>query len=563
MTSRWGPKLRDPLFLLCLTAGLLAFVVQSGELGTADTMHRLQTTHWLWTSQPQVFPNEYPEFGLHGRGGQIFSWYGIGQSLLMLPADLVATWISHWHIFSEYEDDPAVRSIIVSYSTNILVNVLTALIAFRLLRQLRFSVNETVLGVLALMFCTTHLHYTQNMQENNYIMLLTLTGFSFQYEWLRTASVRALFFGSLRLGLNLLTRVTTGLDLIAGGVFLLLILWIEQTRGRALWQRLVAYCKVAVPVYAFLRFSNASTASTASDRGRRPTFQSSRGNRGRRIRLCRRTFRGARPFTRAFSARCSSPRNRSSFSIRFLFSLWSLLVLLWKRLAAEVRAYAVTSLLLLAGYISFYARYTYWAGDFAWGDRYVSTAVEMVALLAVPLLVRYRANLSPWIWRGAIVLLAVSFVIQVASLAFWLPLEIYQMETLGHPTFVIALRFKNIAAFALGKMDAWGLEHRRDVAGSLGLRSHHDVEFLPVPAAPRRSGARVGRRDGFRNMDCSPRGTSRRIAPTVHSASSSIQMQHDGINRRQFLNYAVLPRCLPRSRSMGKNRRPRDCFHLR
>ena len=41
---------------------------------------------------------------------------------------------------------------------------------------------------------------------------------------------------------------------------------------------------------------------------------------------------------------------------------------------------------------------------------------------------------------------------------FWLPLEIYQMETLGHPTFVIALRFKNIVAFSLGKMDAWGLD---------------------------------------------------------------------------------------------------------
>src|SRR5580700_7903997 len=91
MTSRLGSWLRDPLFLLCLTAGLLAFVVQSGELGTADTMHRLQT--------------------------------------------------AHWPIFSGYEDDPAVRSIIVSYSTNILVNVLTALIAFRLLRQLRFTVN--------------------------------------------------------------------------------------------------------------------------------------------------------------------------------------------------------------------------------------------------------------------------------------------------------------------------------------------------------------------------------------------------------------------------------------
>ena len=48
--------------------------------------------------------------------------------------------------------------------------------------------------------------------------------------------------------------------------------------------------------------------------------------------------------------------------------------------------------------------------------------------------------------------------VQVSSLAFWLPLEIYQMETLGHPTFVIALRMTNIVAFALGKVKAWGLD---------------------------------------------------------------------------------------------------------
>jgi hypothetical protein len=33
------------------------------------------------------------------------------------------------------------------------------------------------------------------------------------------------------------------------------------------------------------------------------------------------------------------------------------------------------------------------------------------------------------------------------------------METLGHPTFVIVLRMKNILAFASGKMDAWGLNN--------------------------------------------------------------------------------------------------------
>ena len=35
----------------------------------------------------------------------------------MLPADLVGTWISHWEIFSAMTDDPAVRSIVVSYCT--------------------------------------------------------------------------------------------------------------------------------------------------------------------------------------------------------------------------------------------------------------------------------------------------------------------------------------------------------------------------------------------------------------------------------------------------------------
>ncbi|PYX10639.1 MAG: hypothetical protein DMG88_01670, partial [Acidobacteria bacterium] len=174
-------KFSDPVFLLAVMAALGAFVVQSGELGSSDTMHRLQVAHSFWTSEPPVFPQEYPEFGLHGRGGKLQSWYGMGQSLLMLPADIVGTYIERLPVFARYNgNDPAVRSIVVSYCTNILVNVLTALIAFRFLRQLGFSPKHAIAGVLALLFCTTHLHYTQNMMENNYIMLLTLVGFSFQ-----------------------------------------------------------------------------------------------------------------------------------------------------------------------------------------------------------------------------------------------------------------------------------------------------------------------------------------------------------------------------------------------
>ena len=93
MIARLRRWFRNPAFLVGLVAFLAAFVVQSGELGSSDTTHRLQATHSFWTSDPPVDPQDYPEFGLHGRNGKLYGWYGIGQSLLMLPADVVGTYL--------------------------------------------------------------------------------------------------------------------------------------------------------------------------------------------------------------------------------------------------------------------------------------------------------------------------------------------------------------------------------------------------------------------------------------------------------------------------------------
>jgi hypothetical protein len=460
MSARPRSWFRDPVVLLALTAALGAFVVQSGELGSADTMHRLQTTHSFWTSEPPVFPQEYPEFGVHGRGGKLFDWYGIGQPLLMLPADVVGTYIERLPVFEDYNgNDPSVRNIVVSYSTNILISVLTALVCFRFLRLLSFSTKQAVAGVLALLFCTTHLHYTQNMMENNYILLLSLAGFAFQYEWLRTGNRRALRIGSAALGLNLLTRLTTGLDLLAAALFLLLLSWFESVRGRALWERFVVYAKTALPVYAifllvdrlyqYYRFGSFFNTYvhyfTVEHRLQDPSLPAS--------------YPFENPFHVGFLGALFAPE-KSIFLFDPLLVLTILIAALaWKRFRPEIRAYMVAAFLLLLAYVSFYAKYTVWSGDFAWGDRYVSTTGELVAFISVPLLMRHRTELGEVVWRIGVALIAVSAVVQAASLAFWLPLEIYQMETLGHPTFVIALRFKNIAAFALGKMDAWGLNN--------------------------------------------------------------------------------------------------------
>ncbi|HEX3940644.1 MAG TPA: hypothetical protein VHX11_04090 [Acidobacteriaceae bacterium] len=458
------PRLRrwfgDPRFLLALIAGLLAFAIQSGELGTADTMHRLQTAHAIWTGEPQVFPQEYPEFGIHGRGGELESWYGIGQSLLMLPADVAGAFLERLRIFAKYNgNDPSVRDIVVSYTTNILVSALTALVCFRLLTQLGFRCREAIAGVLALFFATTHLHYTQNMMENNYIFLLTLTGFSYQYEWLECGCPRALLIGSAAFGLNLLTRLTTGIDLLAGGFFLLLVLLLRRTPAAAVRTRFLAYLRIALPVYAlfvaldrwyqdyrFGSFFNTYLSIFAREaRQRDPSLPSN--------------YPWETPFHAGFFGALFQPEKSIFLFDPLLIVLLLLVVFSWRRFSIPAKAYTIATTALLFGYISFYARYTVWSGDFAWGDRYVSTAVDLAVLLAIPLLMRHRVEIGKGLWAAGLALLSVSIVIQLASLAFWLPLEIYQMETLGHPTFVIALRMRNIAAFALGKMDAWGLNN--------------------------------------------------------------------------------------------------------
>jgi len=124
-----------------------------------------------------------------------------------------------------------------------------------------------------------------------------------------------------------------------------------------------------------------------------------------------------------------------------------------------VRAYGIATCLMFLAYLGFYARYFAWAGDFAWGDRYVSTTVQLVALIGIPLLLKFRREAGRVAWSCGMALLCASLVIQFASLIFWFPLEIYQMETLGHPTFVIGLRMKDIVAFALGKMGVWALNN--------------------------------------------------------------------------------------------------------
>lgn len=447
-----------PAFLLGLTALLTALLLQSGEMGSSDTSMRLQNSHSFWTNEPEVRPEDYWEFGLTGRNGAVHGWHGIGQSILMLPFDILGTYIAKASIFEGFEGhDPSIREMVVSYSCNTLVCVLAVLVCFRLLCGLEFGINQALAGALGLLFGTTFLHYTQNMMENNLVMLLDLTGFCFQYEWLRSGRVRALAIGSAALGANLLVRLTTGLDIVACGLFLLLIVTMEGVRGSALRQRFSSYAVIALPIYGFFFsmdrlyqwYRYGSIYNTYLDvfarqmKERNPDLPAN--------------FPWTTPWPKGILGPLITPEKSLFLFDPLTIITLVLALLLWRRMRSQTKAWVLATSSLVCGYIAFYARFHVWSGDFAWGDRYVSTPVELLAMMAIPLLLRHRAQLKAMVRTTAWGIVGASIVVQLASVVFWHPLEVYQVMSMGHPTFVVGLRFKNILADILGKYTQWGL----------------------------------------------------------------------------------------------------------
>jgi hypothetical protein len=309
------------------------------------------------------------------------------------------------------------------------------------------------------------------MTENNYILLLTIAGFALQYKWLVTGNRRALFWGSAALGLNLLTRLTTTLDIFGAACFILLAALFSRRAatgapahtlaqpGRSM---LLTYARTALPVYLiFLAIDRVYQYIRFGSWTNTYVTYFAREYRSRDATLPASFPFNLHWFEGGLHSGVLGPffmPEKSVFLFDPMFPLALLLTaLLWKRLSPAMRAFTVATLVMLGAYVFFYARYNWWAGDFAWGDRYISSAVEFTTLLAIPLLLRYRQVLGRAIWYLALTVTGVSVAIQCASLAFWVPLEIYQMETLGHPTSVVLLRFKNIVAFALHRREAWGL----------------------------------------------------------------------------------------------------------
>ncbi|WP_321472016.1 hypothetical protein [uncultured Paludibaculum sp.] len=428
---------------LWLLVALLAALVNAGGMVSVDPIRRLQQARALWTSEPDVGPEESHLLGTLGYDGKRHAYYGLGQPLVFLPFDIAVTTtldLARPHLPVSQHVLDGLRIILIAFLSQTLLCGAAACFAYLLLRQLNFAHAPATLGTLSLLLATTFLHYIQNCQENSLMLAMALAGAFFTLRWLDHRRWRDAAWAGSAFGVSLLARLTTLAD-SAGIVLclLLLLLW-KYGSGKTAAAALLAYakgCALAFAVFvAIERLYQYHRFWTFRGTYYTPFLEPapSTSNSGGMFNY---------PLISGLQDALLSPQNSIFLFDPLLVIALVALAIFWRRLEPRVRALALGATATLTVYVFFYATYMSPTGEVSWGDRYTETPVLLLCLLAVPILWTRRAQMAA-AWRGlAAAVLSWSVIQQIASILLIPSIEVTQGRHLGL-IWSIPRRFVNI-----------------------------------------------------------------------------------------------------------------------
>jgi len=240
------------IFFLAILTYITSLVISSGSLASSDTAIRLAVAHRFWQGT-SIFDKPDPR-ALVGRNGLLYPPYGMGQSLLMLPADMIATPIATLMAKDEAQRIK-IRQSLVALAVFPLLSAITIPIVFLLLTKLGFNKTASVAGCIAFLFGTTFLPYSKIHYENSLITFLFVTGISTSLNWLKTGSRYSLVSAAIACGFMLLTRLTTVIDIMIIGMILASTVFIFSERTEtnvALRTRFIDLLIIGLPILSLL-----------------------------------------------------------------------------------------------------------------------------------------------------------------------------------------------------------------------------------------------------------------------------------------------------------------------
>jgi len=412
-------------------------LVNPGNFGTIDTARRLQVSRWIWAGEPPVRPGD-AGFGITGRGGVLHAWYGIGQSLVLAPFDILVTstavpLLRRLPLGPVKEEQAA--TLLIAFLMQSFITACSLALAYEVLLLFRFSPQAGMAGALALLFGTTYLQYVQSAQENDLLLLLALCALYAILRWRDENRLRWAAIGGAACGFAILVRLPSVLEAAVFAVF--------AARIASGWRRfLAAYLPpIAIALcidrwYQWFRFGE--------------LFGTYMGVFGRQSRPASapETFPFSYPFAKGFLGALFSPDKSIFLYDPLLLVLLLVTVWKWRSIAAPIRAAIRCLVGLLLLYTAAYATYYDFGGDVAWGDRFLTVPVQLLCLFALPLLLLTSARSAPNLpRRAAWALVAWSIVLQASSTALAPNLEVLERER-GEQHGVIVNRAINLYQIA-------------------------------------------------------------------------------------------------------------------
>ena len=426
-------RLRILFVLLSLCTGAL---VNPGNLGTVDTVRRLQAERWIRLGQPPVRPED-PGGGIVGRNGVRHPPYGIGQSLVLLPFDALAGAVIG-PLLGRSALDAARQAQVIELAVAFLMqSFLTAcllMLAYEVLRSFGFSCFISAAGALALLFSTTVLQYVQSAQENLLLLTLALLTLWAVRLYLKEARIRWAVVAGLACSLAVLTRLPSVLEtsVLAGYA---LVSGTQRRRFLAGFVPPLAAALLFDRWYQYYRFGDLfGTYTGIVERQFRPPGAPEK-------------FLFSYPFWKGFLGALFSADKSILLFDPLLAVLILLLVWNWRNLEQELKAALTWLGLLLAMYLAFYAKYYFFGGGVAWGDRYVLLPVQLLCLFTVPFLLAGPRPLPGWIRRALWAVVLCSTILQAASTVIAPNLEVIQRD-LGYTHGAIWNRAVNLTQIA-------------------------------------------------------------------------------------------------------------------
>lgn len=427
---------------------LTCLLVQVPGVGNIDTARRLQVTRSLWTDAPPVRLGEYPGFGIRNRDGVIHAWYGVGQSLVMLPADIVSSLAERFA--ANPDDKRRFQSGIVATLTFAPINATSVVLAFILLGLCGYGLREQVIGALSLLLGTTFLHYCQIHMENSLQDFLLLADAVLLMAWSRNGHVSALLGAALVLGFSMQVRLPS---VIEHGTVWMAVVWLKcsYTKINApLWRErnvmlpavLASVCMtlsmVVDRIYHFHRFGTwvgtyiheYGREARAADPNLPPEF----------------------PFSGDFVEGFWGPLLSSHRSV-FIYDPLLVLLLVscvigWRVLPRPTRAFVIAGAVAMLGLVTFYSLYVHWDGAVSWGNRFTLPPVHLILVFALPASLK-TFGASPFRLKALKVLVA--YAVAVQSLSVLLPPNAERVQKLhGEGNCTLILRLKNVAALLVG-----------------------------------------------------------------------------------------------------------------